>query len=210
MQESGEDFASPSPFPLSYTHCPSSSFTLSVSPPVQSTLLYCLGTSPFLLCRAQEEEEEDMEEKARARRAAKPADWRALFSGNHDDHFRLGIKLTRGSIRECSHFSLSHAHTTHSLFCMHNNHTLPSLLHMTCLLLLPTSLRPAHLHAGLFSDLFQSDIIVASPISLATKLAEDQAASGGKQSPDSDFLSSIEVLVIDRADMLCMQVRGDA
>lgn len=61
--------------------------------------------------------------------------------------------------------------------------------------------------AGLFSDLFQSDIIVASPISLATKLAEDQAAAGGKQSPESDFLSSIEVLVIDRADMLCMQVR---
>ncbi len=41
-----------------------------------------------------------MNEKARARRAAKPSEWRALFSGNTDDHFRLGIKITRGSIRQ--------------------------------------------------------------------------------------------------------------
>ena len=40
-----------------------------------------------------------MEEKLRARRAAKPAEWRALFTGNTDDHFRLGIKITRGAIR---------------------------------------------------------------------------------------------------------------
>ena len=41
-----------------------------------------------------------MDEKLRARRAAKPSEWRALFgSGNTDDHFRLGIKITRGSIR---------------------------------------------------------------------------------------------------------------
>ena len=47
----------------------------------------------------QEDEEEEMDEKLRARRAAKPVEWRALFgSGNTDDHFRLGIKITRGSI----------------------------------------------------------------------------------------------------------------
>ncbi|GAX83068.1 hypothetical protein CEUSTIGMA_g10494.t1 [Chlamydomonas eustigma] len=107
----------------------------------------------------EEEEEEDMDPKLRARRAAKPAEWQALFSGNVDDHFRVGIKITRGAIR-------------------------------------------------LFSDLFQSDVIVASPIALATKLAEENNGRGDaalKMSSDVDFLSSIELLIIDRADMMCMQ-----
>ncbi|KAG1670680.1 hypothetical protein FOA52_010955 [Chlamydomonas sp. UWO 241] len=103
-----------------------------------------------------EEPQDDSDERARARRAIKPSEWRAMFSGNLDDHFRLGIKMTRGSIR-------------------------------------------------LFADLFQADIIVASPIALATKLAEDLAANGGKASSQVDFLSSIELLIIDRADMMSMQ-----
>eukprot|EP00955_Chlamydomonas_euryale_P115538 366358-Chlamydomonas_euryale.AAC.1 len=60
----------------------------------------------------------------------------------------------------------------------------------------------------------QADVIVASPLALATRLAEDAAAHGGRPSADVDFLSSIELLVIDRADMLSMQVhtlrRGEA
>jgi len=126
-----------------------------------------------------EAEEENMDEGTRNRRKAKPADWRALFSGNTDDHFRLGIKITRGAIR-------------------------------------------------LFADLFESDIIVASPLALATKLAEDKrraagkvdrgkyataaaakaakaAGSRGEAGAGSDFLSSIEVLVMDRADVMAMQ-----
>ena len=55
----------------------------------------------------------------------------------------------------------------------------------------------------LYADLFQSDIIVASPIALATKLAEEP---GGKASAEADFLSSIEVLIVDRADVMSMQV----
>ncbi len=53
----------------------------------------------------------------------------------------------------------------------------------------------------LFSDLYQSDIIVASPIALATKIAEDAKKGEGA----GDFLSSVEVLVVDRADVLLMQ-----
>ena len=43
---------------------------------------------------------------------------------------------------------------------------------------------------------------MASPIALATKLAEPPAEEGGGP---ADFLSSIEIAVVDRADVLLMQ-----
>lgn len=52
----------------------------------------------------------------------------------------------------------------------------------------------------LYSDFLQSDIIVASPIALATKLS-DEVEEGGP----ADFLSSIEIAIVDRADVLLMQ-----
>jgi uncharacterized membrane protein YgcG len=89
----------------------------------------------------------------------------------------------------------------------------------------------------LFADFLQSDIIIASPVALATKLAEDaaaaaeRAAAGSSRGPGSrgrgrggrhaaaaatgaggsggggeaDFLSSIEVCVVERADVMLMQ-----
>jgi U3 small nucleolar RNA-associated protein 25 len=108
-------------------------------------------------CRLEEQftdpdADEGLPERQRRARAAKPAEHKATFAGNTDDHFRLGIRLTRGSVK-------------------------------------------------LFSDLYQSDIIVASPIALATKIAEDAKKGEGA----GDFLSSVEVLVVDRADVLLMQ-----
>jgi U3 small nucleolar RNA-associated protein 25 len=96
----------------------------------------------------------------------------------------------------------------------------------------------------LFADFLQSDIIIASPVALATKLAEDaaaaaeRAAAGSSRGPggrgrgrgglhaaaaaaaaagggggagasgvggEADFLSSIEVCVVERADVMLMQ-----
>jgi hypothetical protein len=85
----------------------------------------------------------------------------------------------------------------------------------------------------LFADPMQSDIIIASPVGLATKLAEDAAAAaeaaaeegggkggrkggggrgaaaaaGGVRSAGgaADFLSSIEICVVERADVMLMQ-----
>ena len=53
----------------------------------------------------------------------------------------------------------------------------------------------------LYADFFQSDIIVASPIALATKQAEVE----GKSQEDLDFLASIEVAVAARCDVMQMQ-----
>ncbi|KAL4425892.1 hypothetical protein ABPG75_009908 [Micractinium tetrahymenae] len=92
---------------------------------------------------------DELTERERAAVARKPAEHRALFGGNMDDHFRMGIKLTRGAVK-------------------------------------------------LFADFYDSDIVVASPLALATKLAEGEEGA-------ADFLSSIEILVADRADVMLMQ-----
>ena len=54
----------------------------------------------------------------------------------------------------------------------------------------------------LYSDFLQSDIVVASPIALATKLSDEQKEEEGGP---ADFLSSIEIAIVDRADVLLMQ-----
>eukprot|EP00850_Spirogloea_muscicola_P022785 SM000311S11931 [mRNA] locus=s311:106610:112559:- [translate_table: standard] len=82
----------------------------------------------------------------------KPLDHTALFSGNNDDHFRIGIKLTRRSIK-------------------------------------------------LYTDFYNSDIIVASPIGLITRIGE----ASSEKDKDVDFLSSIEILVVGYADVILMQ-----
>lgn len=50
----------------------------------------------------------------------------------------------------------------------------------------------------LYADLYESDIIIASPLGIATRLAE-QTEDG------CDFLSSIEVALVFRADVMLMQ-----
>ena len=60
----------------------------------------------------------------------------------------------------------------------------------------------------LYSDFYQSDIIVASPLGLVTRLGEapaEGAADEGSGSGPADFLSSVEVAVVARADVMLMQ-----
>lgn len=81
-----------------------------------------------------------------------------LFAGNTDDHFMLGIKLTRGSV-------------------------------------------------VLTTDFLQADIIAASPLGVVTRLEEDAKAREDGRPQAKDFLSSVEILVLERADTMLMQVR---
>ncbi|KAJ7515805.1 hypothetical protein O6H91_22G028600 [Diphasiastrum complanatum] len=107
---------------------------------------------------AEESADEEMlnnvhaNDKEKVRKGAKPADFRALFGGNNDDHFRLGIKFTRKSIK-------------------------------------------------LYNDLYTSDIIIASPIGLITRISEAENV----KDKDIDFLSSIEIVVMDYANVILMQ-----
>uniref|UniRef100_UPI003AAB3F5B U3 small nucleolar RNA-associated protein 25 homolog n=1 Tax=Centroberyx gerrardi TaxID=166262 RepID=UPI003AAB3F5B len=81
----------------------------------------------------------------------RPDDYHAIFSGNVDDHFRIGVSIVRSSMR-------------------------------------------------LYAPFYSSDIIIASPLGLRTVLGAD-----GESKRDFDFLSSIELLVVDQADIFLMQ-----
>ncbi|XP_028842902.1 U3 small nucleolar RNA-associated protein 25 homolog isoform X2 [Denticeps clupeoides] len=81
----------------------------------------------------------------------RPDDYHAVFSGNVDDHFRIGVSILKRSMR-------------------------------------------------LYSPFYSSDIIIASPLGLRTLLGVD-----GESKRDFDFLSSIEILVLDQADVFFMQ-----
>ncbi|KAK4797770.1 hypothetical protein SAY86_030096 [Trapa natans] len=97
-------------------------------------------------------EAEENEVTALSKKSSKPSDYHALFDGNNDDHFMIGIKFTRRSIR-------------------------------------------------LYSDFYTSDMIVASPLGLITKFGEAEV----EKEKDVDYLSSIEVLIVDHADVIVMQ-----
>jgi hypothetical protein len=58
--------------------------------------------------------------------------------------------------------------------------------------------RDGCIQVKLFADVYESDIIVASPLGIATRLAE-------QKEDGCDFLSSIELALLFRADVMLMQ-----
>lgn len=93
----------------------------------------------------------------------KPSDYYQTFHGNTDDAFRVGLKLTKKSVK-------------------------------------------------FFTDFYDSDIIIASPLGLKTIISPEEqqilTSCNDEQLPetgDNDFLSSIEIVVLDQADIFLMQ-----
>ncbi|XP_075386003.1 U3 small nucleolar RNA-associated protein 25 homolog [Tenrec ecaudatus] len=81
----------------------------------------------------------------------RPEDYEAVFVGNIDDHFRIGVAILQRSIR-------------------------------------------------LYAPFYSSDILIASPLGLRTIIGGE-----GEKKRDFDFLSSVELLIIDQADIYLMQ-----
>ncbi|XP_077194230.1 U3 small nucleolar RNA-associated protein 25 homolog isoform X2 [Paroedura picta] len=81
----------------------------------------------------------------------RPEDYEAVFAGNIDDHFRIGVAVLQKSMR-------------------------------------------------LYAPFYSSDVIIASPLGLRTVIGAE-----GEKKRDYDFLSSIEMLIIDEADVYLMQ-----
>ena len=77
-----------------------------------------------------------------------PLEYKELFRGNQDDHFRLGVKITKAAVRP-------------------------------------------------FVDFFGADIVFASPLGIVTAMNDDISAA--------DFLSAIELVIVDRCDVVAMQ-----
>lgn len=80
----------------------------------------------------------------------KPAEFSQTFEGNIDDSFRIGLAVTKKSLK-------------------------------------------------LYTDFYESDIIISSPLSLRMKV------KGDNQDADYDFLSSIEIVILDQSDVFLMQ-----
>ncbi|KAJ6852080.1 U3 small nucleolar RNA-associated protein 25 isoform X2 [Iris pallida] len=99
-----------------------------------------------------EEDDDEIDGSSKYKKPPKSKDFELLFSGNNNDHFMIGMKFTKRSIK-------------------------------------------------LYSDFYSSDIIIASPLGLVTKIGEAEV----EKEKDVDYLSSIEVLVIDHADVIAMQ-----
>ncbi|XP_064914426.1 U3 small nucleolar RNA-associated protein 25 homolog isoform X1 [Columba livia] len=81
----------------------------------------------------------------------RPEDYEAVFAGNIDDHFRIGVAILQKSMR-------------------------------------------------LYAPFYSSDIIIASPLGMRTVIGAE-----GEKKRDFDFLSSVEILIIDQADIYLMQ-----
>lgn len=81
----------------------------------------------------------------------KPQDFNDTFFGNIDDSFRIGISITKRSLK-------------------------------------------------LYSEFYSSDIIIASPLGLRLIIGSE-----GEKDRDFDFLNSIEILLLDQADIFLFQ-----
>uniref|UniRef100_A0A3B4HA89 U3 small nucleolar RNA-associated protein 25 homolog n=1 Tax=Pundamilia nyererei TaxID=303518 RepID=A0A3B4HA89_9CICH len=115
------------------------------------SLLETKGKKVMVSNKKKFKEEFGEDEDEKPPNLQRPDDYNAIFTGNVDDHFRIGVSILKGSMR-------------------------------------------------LYAPFYSSDIIITSPLGLRTVLGAE-----GERKRDFDFLSSIELLVVDQADVFLMQ-----
>lgn len=133
--------------------------------------------------REKGSEEEEDEEKARvdAIMKQKGREWNELFGeeANDDDDFKIGLSLTPNVDKKKVKAKKGPSVTSSG----------------------------SGVKLRLFADFFHSDIILASPIGLkmSTTNGESDDEEGEDDTADVDFLSSIEMCIVARSDVLMMQ-----
>jgi hypothetical protein len=153
-------------------------------PQLTAVYLPACNRPPGLCCTPRAGE--PLSEREAAAVARKPAEHQALFSGNMDDHFRLGIKLTRcvGACCVCpwgrgarqrgqEAVVFARPCLCASNFCAHASEPQREAPFSAPRPLCTRPPRPLLSRGAvkLFADFFDSDIVVASPLALATKMA---------------------------------------
>ena len=153
---------------------------------------------------SDEEEEQDnnaKEAKKKQRRAAvlkqKGYEWNDLFGDeiNSDDDFKMGLSLTPNVVKKKSGGGGENGKKSKGK---------KSAKH---------SGGASGVHVKLFADYYHSDIILASPIGLKMVITGDDEdddgadnnAAGPEGAADKDFLSSIDICLVGRSDVLLMQ-----
>lgn len=113
-------------------------------------LLFAPGSKSQIMQKKRFMEEFSPDPNEKESKMERPDDFKAMFRGNIDDCFRIGLSMTKNSLK-------------------------------------------------LYTDFYSADILIASPLGLRTIIG----SAGEKQ--DYDFLSSIEVMIMDQADAFLMQ-----
>jgi U3 small nucleolar RNA-associated protein 25 len=137
------------------------------------------------------EDEEDDEAKKKRRAAVlkqKGYEWNELFADeiNSDDDFKMGLSLTPNVVKKSDGDSKG-------------KKSKKSAKH---------SGGASGVHVKLFADYYHSDIILASPIGLKMTITGDDEDGSGDEAEagvDKDFLSSIDICLVGRSDVLLMQ-----
>mmetsp|Transcript_28697 Transcript_28697/g.60591 ORF Transcript_28697/g.60591 Transcript_28697/m.60591 type:complete len:620 (-) Transcript_28697:536-2395(-) len=137
-----------------------------------------------------DEEEEDADAK-KARRASvlkqKGAEWNELFADdiNSDDDFKMGMSLTPNVVKTAGGKKKSkHAGGKNA-----------------------AGAGASGVNVKLFAEFYRSDIIFASPLGLKMATTSNNPDGDGDddEEADVDFLSSIDICLVARSDVLLMQ-----
>lgn len=142
------------------------------------SLLETKGKKVMVSNKKKFKEEFGEDEDEKPPNLQRPDDYNAIFTGNVDDHFRIGTLWKKNP----------------SFFKNPSLSLWPSpVLSSPGVSILKGSMR-------LYAPFYSSDIIITSPLGLRTVLGAE-----GERKRDFDFLSSIELLVVDQADVFLMQ-----
>ena len=132
-----------------------------------------------------DEADDEKEESKKARRKLvlkqKGQEWNELFGdeANDDDDFKMGLSLTPNVVKsKGKKKKVADGAAAGS---------------------------SAGVAVKLYTEFYKSDIILASPIGLKMATTNNEGEGDEENAPDVDFLSSIDICIVTRSDVLLMQ-----